>query len=373
MSFAATARPGVEAMVSGDLMHKEDPIASRIMRKREQEMVRRSQILNPRRRNMGVEHAVLDRQVAEKKAYKEAQAAEEAEHVRTQTLQRNVLQSMEEKKHELMRERHKAAIEYSMTHLNKGARREYALSDHKTCMEEPDPGPNLENVGMIAMLNFVGQDDTRERKKAEQQMINGWLQEQMREKEDRRAVLLREKEQHHEDTLLANAARAACEATEREEARQEKCEEAEENLRIAGVHRARRQSQKDREAKDRQLHAEAIRNDDRMTEAHDYKISETGKLLDFKRMSQGEQQEHYDGRALQILEKQAQKQADAEEEARYADGIHKGMHVLHALEQEKQRQMRERAKQQVAFNQTLAAAKRASDLQEKRVYKSFEM
>lgn len=372
VAVAATARPGVEKEVPLGRGLEDDSIAARIMAKRGQEMARRSQILDPRRRNKGTEHSVLDQQVAEKQAKKAALAAEEADHVQGQKMQAQILRAMEDHKHEAMKQRHKNAIAYSLTNLNKESRREYDLSDHKLRMQEPDPGANYENVGMVAMLNFKGDGDFRPKKKADQALMNEWLQEQIRDKEERKARERADLEEHHRDELLANTVRLACEQQEKEDARQEKCEEAEENRQLAAAMKAKRHSQRMREADERQKHADKVLADPRLNELHDYHINAAGGLIEYRRMTFEEEQDIYDVRARQVLEKQMQKQAEAEEEAQYAQGIATGVSILHHVEQEKQKTMKERERLRKMHNLGQAAAKRETDLQEKRTYKSYE-
>lgn len=377
MALAATAAPGVEVTVplhgGLNLPMDDQGLATRILKKRQEEMARRSRLLDPRNRR-GVDHSILGAQVAEKRAVQEAAAAEEAEAVRHQKLQREILTSVEEFKLNAARERHKALLEYSNTHLKKESRREYALSDPNALRNELPPGANGEPLGPSSMVVFKGSDEFQERRKqlAAVQAESILLQKQ--ENQDRREEERQLQEQHDRDLLMANSVLLSIEQQDKKEARQEKCEEAEENIQLAKVHKARRAERKKMEAEAEARHVDNTLNDDRLNETYDYRLGQDGRVAknDFKRMTVEEEQDVLDTRAQQILEKQFQKQTEIEEEEQYAHGVLMGVSVLGELEREKERQRKERLKKMVAHNQSLAAAKRESDLQERRQYRSYD-
>merc|ERR1719343_1163167 len=124
--------------IHADLEHISfDPaLTGKIMKKRQEEMRRRTKLLDPRKRQYGVEHTVLDAQVAENRALREGDAGEEAFHARTQAMVDEVLQTIEGAKLDAQREREKATKDFSLTNLKKEDRREYYLSDPNNLKNE---------------------------------------------------------------------------------------------------------------------------------------------------------------------------------------------------------------------------------------------
>lgn len=378
MALTATARPGVEATVPlhadlGHLGHDTD-LVNKITRKRQDELARRTKLLDPRTRQFGVDHAVLDSQVAEKRMAADAEASEEAYHAKHLHFQEDILQTVENMKQQAAREKQKAVVDFSLTHLSKEKRREYALSDPNALRNEVPPGVD-EPLGPSAMQNFQGEcPQFKEMKKNQQQQQREWLQQQMREKEHRKQAERDADRQYDNEVLTANTIRGMCEQTEIEERRQDKHDEVEENKQRAAMNFKLRQERAQRDANERYQYAEAVRTSDRMNEAHDYQVGLDGRLIrtEYKRMTVEEEQDVHNANARLVLDKHARKRQEAVEEAQHAHNINCGVAVLGALEAEQQRRQKEKQKQMVQHNQNLAAAKRDADIHAKRTYKSFD-
>jgi len=377
MSIAATARPGVEQTYAthadlGHLGHDRD-LADRIMRKRQEEMQRRTKLLDPRKRQFGTDHAELDAQLAAKRGSQEAEVAAEAAFAEGQLMQDHVLQTLEGIKQNAARERHKAVNDFSVTNLRKEDRREYDLSDPNALKKQVPVNPDDAQLGPSCFQRFSGQEppNLKAHKKALQQQQREFLLEQMREKEQRRQAELEEDRKYDQHTLMATQVRSYCEHVELEERRQDKRDEAEINRHLADGHAQRRQARAQREAEEKARHVHNVVNDDRMREAHDWKVGQTGKLVEYKRLSLDEEQEVYNEMARQMLEKQGRKQAEAAEDAEHARAQQTQVQVLQALEHERARQQKERLQRVVDHNKGLAASKHGLDDDERRKYRSF--
>lgn len=378
-TLGAKSLPAVTQADLGHLTHDPDYVA-KIMRKREEEALRRSKLLDPRTRTRGVNHAVLDSQMEEKRAAAEREANEEAQHARDVRLQEQVAQSLETMKAEMTRERHKAANDFSLTHLRKEHRREYDLSDPTVIKRErPTRTLNFEeddpNLGPSSMQRFIGEvPDFAQKQKEAKAATRQWLLEQMAEKQARQDAERRADEQYDREVLMANQVRAACEQAALDDAREDKIAEAMENRDRAEMTRQRREDRLQREAAEKAAHVEGIVTSDRMKETHDYKVGYTGKLLpgDYKRLTLEEEHDVYATNARLALEKQRKMKAEAEEEAEHARQVAMGVSVLGALEEERKRQSRERQQRMVDHNLTQASTKRELDVKERRTYRSFE-
>mmetsp|Transcript_45606 Transcript_45606/g.130121 ORF Transcript_45606/g.130121 Transcript_45606/m.130121 type:complete len:390 (+) Transcript_45606:79-1248(+) len=378
---AASARPGFEKSYAmhADLEHlaHDRDLTDKIVRKRQEEMQRRTKLLDPRKRTMGADHAALDAQIMEKRAAAEAEVLEEREHAQGQLMQDHVLQTLEGVKQAAMRERHKAAVDYSLANLTRERRREYELSDPSQLKKTgPIDIDDQERIGPSSFQRFQGEGavDQKGHKKKVQGQVRDALLQQMQEKQARERAEREADRQYDEQALTASHVRAFCEQSELRDRRQDKLEEAAENRQLAAQHADRRQARLDRDAAERARHVENVRGDERMREAVDYKANPfTGRVArDFKRLSPEDEQHAYNQRAQQVVDRQLARRQELAEEQEHADAVATQVGVLHALEGERERLQRERHMQVVQHNKSLATAKHMADDEERRKYRSWE-
>lgn len=365
--------------IHADLEHlTHDPaLVNKIMKKRQAELERRAKLFDPRKMKMGVEHSVLDAQMEEKRSIAGAQAAEDYYHDKHRLISDQVAQVCEGIKQEATRERQKAVVNYSLENLHKETRREYGLSDRNLWRTERAPrDPENEHLlGPSSCQIFEGENaNTKERKKAVHTAQRDWLLQQMADKQAYREQEAEGDRLYDEAMKTANEVRGICEQAAKDEARDEKIAEAEENRAMAAAHQSRRQAALNREAMKTQMHCSHMADSDLVTERHDYKLGFDGRLLktEYKRLTLEEEQDVHNVNARLVLEQQALKRAQAEEEAIHAHHTHTAAAVLGGIESEKERMRLERAKKMVAENQAMAASKRASGARERALYRSFE-
>uniref|UniRef100_A0A7S4QK71 Uncharacterized protein n=1 Tax=Alexandrium monilatum TaxID=311494 RepID=A0A7S4QK71_9DINO len=378
VSVAGTARPGFETTHSGHadlghLTHDRD-LTEKIMRKRQEEMQRRTKLLDPRKRQLGVDHQVLDAQLAEKRKGQVAEVEEEMQHAEAQLLQDEVLHHLEGVKQAAMRDRHKAANDFSLAHLQKEKRREYYLSDPDSLKKDRPIDVDDPNLGISCFQKFEGQADADPsvRKRMAQQQQREWLQKQIQEKHDREQAERNLDAQFDKEAIAACQVRSYCEHVEREERRQDKLEEAAHNRELAKIHGDRRQARAQREAEEKDRHVSHVMMN--TNEGKDYAIGSNGKLLktEYKRLSMEEEQDAYNTLAAQVLEKRERERREAEEESEHGRGIATGVAVLGALEKERERQIKVKIQRMVDHNKSLEVAKHMADHDDRRKYRSFE-
>jgi len=378
VSMAGTARPGFETAHSGhaDLTHlgHDRDLTDKIMRKRQEEMQRRTKLLDPRKRQFGVDHAVLDAQLMEKRKAEEGEVEEEMRHAEAQLLQDQVLHHLEGVKQNAMRERQKAANDFSIANLHKQNRREYCLSDPNSLKQDRPVDVDDPSLGPSCFQKFEGQADAdpRIRKRIQQQQQREWLQEQIRERQGREQAERDLDRRFDREAIAACQVRGYCEHVEREERRLDKVEEAAHNRELAQIHGERRQARAMREAQEKERHVDFVKTS--MSEAPDWKLGSNGKPLKdaFKGLGPEEQQDIYNTMACQVLDKRAQRQAELAEEAEHARATAVGVSVLGALEAERERQQKEKIKKMLDHNKALEAAKHRADDDERRKYRSWE-
>jgi hypothetical protein len=175
--------------------------------------------------------------------------------------------------------------------------------------------------------------------------------------------------------LLANEVRTLCDQAMQAERKEDKCAEAADNKAIAEQHRQRRQMKLDKNIMMNESHINFMRNDDRMSEKHDYLITANGKLVktEYRRLSHWERQDIHNCNATQILGKHAQRRAEQYEEYQQAALNMTAAQVLGAVEAEKKRMVLERRLKAEEENKILAANKAQNDIAERRKYLSFEL
>jgi len=380
----APALPSRSLAGSPDSIHADlqylshDPkLVDKIMKKRQEEMQRRTRIQDTRRFRHGVPHDVLDAQIAQKKAAADAIKAEDEYHDRYRIISDQVAQVCESIRHEATRERQKAVTTYSLDNLRREQRREYSLSDPNLIKTERPArdGDNDPRLGPSSIQYFEGEDFlAQQRKKEAVVSTREWLMHQMAQK---KAYQDREKEGdrlYDEAMMTANEVRGLCEKATIEEQIVEKRAEAEENKRIAAEHHARRQQNKQKDAQRALDHVNEQMSSDRMMELADYKLGVDGRLMkaEYKRLSMEEEQGVYDVNARLMLEKQARMRAEKSGgSAALEQNVASDM-VLNTIESAKAMAERNRRIEVEKFNKTLAQQKRDFDTLERKAYKSYD-
>jgi len=368
-SFSASSSGPVHA----DLEHlSHDPnLAMKIMKKRQEEMARRAKLQDPRRRMLGVDHSVLDEQVAEKRFAREKEAMEEAHHAKNGCMVDEILQTIEGAKQDMQRARQKETMEFNRQHLRKEDRREFELSD-PTAMKREEPIPDYSKMGPCSMQVFEGHHVPDKSDLAAQ--TAAWLNKQKQEKCDREEDERQRDLFFDQQQIMSSHIRKYIDQTEEEEAKQEKIAEAQANLALAEQHRARREDKAEKERQAKAAHVEHITNDEMLSEKHDWKLGSHGKLIrtEYRRLTVEEEQDVHNTNMRLLLEKKAKTQFEEEDEAIQVQNIQNCIGVLGALEGERDRIQREKRLELVAHNNALAQAKRARDVEERRAYKSFD-
>lgn len=340
------------------------------MQKRQEEMTRRAKLLDPRRRMYGVDHAVLDEQVASKREAIETEAAEDAFYAKSGMMVDEVLQTIEMAKQDDKRERQKATMEFNRIYGRKEDRREFELSDPMALKRE-EPIPDYSKMGPCSMQVFQGHHVPDKRDLTAQ--TAEWLGQQVQEKKDREDAEKQRDLYYDAQQVAGSHIRKYIDQQEEEEKRLDKVAEATANLAIADQHRKRREAKVAKEKQAQQDHVSYVQNHDMLTEANDWQLGSHGKLLrtEYKRLSQDEEQDVYNTNARLLLEKNAKKQFEKDDAAAELNGIMSCVQVLGAVEGEAARLRRERQVALVAENAALAEAKRARDEEARVAAKTF--
>lgn len=369
--------------VPADLAHlTHDPdLIAKITRKRQAELERRAKLFDPRTRQHGVEHSVLDAQVTEKRAQKDHADAAESFHSSTALFQDQVLQACEDAKQRLARERQKAVVDYSLTNLRKEHRREWSLSDPTSLKNELPArvGFNDPRLGISSVQQFEGEkfegEQFAEIKKNRQAATKEWLQAQMAEKKERHEAERQLDAQYDQAVMTANEVRAICENSLLDEMRADKVQEAQDNLVLAQAHASRRQAQKDRDNHEAIKHADGVMQSDRMKETHDYLRGVDGRVMkgEYKRMSLEEESNVINTNKYIVLEKKFRQQQEKEAEMEEARKTNVAIGVLGGVEEHKNRYLMNKRMQMVEENKAMAEAKRQMDQIERHKYKSFDL
>lgn len=381
LHLAKSCRVGVETQVPidcdlGHLGHDQQ-LASKILKKRRDEMARRTRLLDPRQRVGGVPHEVIRTQMAVKQNALDAEKAEDAFYAQSAALQDQILQAVESMKATRARERQMDVVDYSLANLRKEQRREYELSDPDAIKRYvlPDPDDPANPLGPSSMLKFSSESQqTAEKKKQGREELKAWLAAQVQEKEDRLAYEKDLDRIHDERAMLSAHVRAVCEDTEMQEQQDAKCEEAAENVRLAQLALEQRKAKKEADDVWKQRHIDTVMSSERMNESCDSKVGVTGRLLkaEYKRLSLEQEQDVYNSNARQLVSKFGMKQSQKEEDAAEASRINCSVAVLTALEEERVRQQQERRMRIIEENKKLAAAKREADKEERKEYFKYD-
>lgn len=362
--------------VSADLDHlaHDRELTRKIMKKRQEELARRAKLQDPRRRQFGVNHAVLDQQVAERKAALQVEKDEDQSYVQHLISQEKVLQTIEGIKNEVQRQRQKETIEYSLENHHKGTRREFTLNDSKAYTSAYLTHPE-DQLGPCSMSRFQGERQDPQVLRQKRRDVGSWLKVQMQEKLDREQSA-KDFDQFY-DGKLVEASRVCghCEQAALEQTREVKLAEAQSNIDLANARCNRETREKQRQDKERLQHMNTIKNGGFVgSEDVDYKVGCTGKLMkgEYRRITVEQEANVYNSNAILVREKFKQEKLELEEKAAEHKLKMDGVTVLGAIEKENTRQQKARAMQAVAENQRLAEEKRRNDKKERRAYLSFD-
>lgn len=383
--FEATAVPRSTAgspmpEVHADLRYlgSSDPaLVDKIMKKRADELNRRTKLQNTRSFRTGVPHDVLDEQVAMKKLAAQKIKDEDDYHDRYRLISDQVAQVCETIRSEATRERQKAVMAYSMDNCRKETRREFHLSDPNLIKSErptreSDDDPRL---GPSSVQVFEGEDfKTKQRKEEIGASMREWLAYQKEEKQQT-ADLEKEMDRQYDEAMnTANEMRGLCEKASIEEQLQEKREEAAANVELRKIHAARKMANKAKDGASASAHVQQEMQSDRMMELTDYKLGVDGRLMkaEYKRLSVEEEQGVYDTNARLVLEKQARMRAEKSGEYLEANGNYAADMVLNTLENAKSNDERARRKQIDEFNRAQIQQQKEFKIRERNAYMSHE-
>jgi len=369
MTMAALSQsrpiPSVERPTDLEHLSHDQRLTAIITKKRQEELHRRSKLFDPRTRQFGCDHQLLDAQLAAKRELADKAFAEEAFHARNALMADQVAEVFEIEKEKQKRARQKACVEYSAEHLSKEKRREYHLSDPM----------QLKKQSPLEVHPPLAKDDVthqREKKKYEQEFLRGWLQQQMQEKKDREDAEKAEDALWARDALAANEIRTVVEQDELQEQRDAKYKEAEDNKALADVHRNRKIRQRMKEAQDTMKHADVLTGN--AFDSSDIQRGLDGRMLPtgFKRFGPEEEQDMYNTNLGLVYHRQLRAHEDHMVENEWARHAHTAAKVLDAIEVEKNKQATSRQKQLVEENKRLAQEKQLRDAEDRRKLKIFE-
>ncbi|CAK0875362.1 unnamed protein product [Prorocentrum cordatum] len=354
-------------------------MVAKIMRKRQDEMARRSHLLNPRyAKTHGADLKAVTSQINEKQIVAAAAAEAEADDAKLQQAQEQVLNAIEEAKSRYRRDKQVETVQYSLQNLSKESRREYDLSDPNRLKNARLPkdgiGSDGRELGAAAMTNFQGDLDVKEIQKKQRAMQKEWLAQQVQEKQMRAEAEREAEKQDANEILTSTMLRETIEAVEAQEAQQDRMELLEANKQLAAEKQARKDAKREKEA---MIHTRIVdkgATDERLNEVHDYKLNTKGRLIrdEYKRLTYEQEQAIHDANAQIVLEKQAARKkelAAARENDEEVMGACALMDQLQGLAQE---QAKERRLRMVAENQAIANMKSQKDAEEKAAYAIWE-
>lgn len=361
----------------GHLSHEPD-LMSKIMLKRRAELDRRAKLFDPRTRQLGVPHAVLRDQIREKKMCADAEASEEAFHARNMLMQDHIANAIDHEKEQRRRGFEKEARDYSLLHLTMNKRKEFPISDPNLLKKELPAriSDDDDRLGVSSLQIFTGEDIHHEQKqKAKKQLQKDWLLEQMMTNEKTR-LAQREEDRRYENALLgANEVRTVCEQYINESQLQQRLDVAAHNLRTSETKAAQRKYDAQQEHEAILQHVENVRSSDRMRESLDHQRGIDSRLLrqEYKRLTVEQEAGVYEANAQILLDKDRRMNAERAEDARHAYNTFVATHVLHTIEEENGRQRANMYKEMVKENKIKAEMKRVKDLQDRKVYRSFDV
>jgi hypothetical protein len=380
--LAATAVPNVSLPVNQSIVPDitgDQAMVAKIMRKRQEEMARRSHLLNPRYAKMhGADLKAVSGQINEKQIIAAAAAEAEADDAKLQQAQEQVLNSIEEAKSRFRREKQVQTVQYSLQNLNKESRREYDLSDpnrvRNGLLPKDGIGSDGRELGMASMTSFQGDLDVKEIYKQQRAMQKEWLAQQVQEKQLRAEAEREAEKQDAQEILHSTMLRETIEAVEAQEAKQDRMELAQSNQQLAAEKQARKEAKMQKEA---MIHTRVVDKgltDDRLNEVHDYKLNSKGKLVrdEYKRLTYEQEQEVHDANAQIVLEKKAAKRMEMTATRENDEEVMNACALMDQLQGLAQEQAKERRMKMVAENQENAIKKGQRDAEEKAQHAIWE-
>lgn len=164
---------------------EEEKLAQKVMAKRRVEMERRARIFDCKRRTIGVDKDVLDRQVMENRLKKEEEAAQNRADDGSMARADRQLKLMEVEKQKLQRQMEVHCKNYSLNHLSFDRRREHDLNDPLAVRKGVPArlGDDDPRCGPASMQQFNGEDLMKaERLKQQQAATINFIEQQRFEK-----------------------------------------------------------------------------------------------------------------------------------------------------------------------------------------------
>lgn len=175
----------IKNAVAKPRLTEEEKLAQKVMAKRRVEMERRARIFDCKRRTIGVDKEVLDRQVMENRLRKEEEAAQNRADDGSMARADRQLKLMEVEKQKLQRQMEIHCKNYSLNHLSFDTRREYDLNNpHAVRRGVPARlGDDDPRCGPASMQQFNGEDLMKaERMKQQQAATINFIEQQRFEK-----------------------------------------------------------------------------------------------------------------------------------------------------------------------------------------------
>lgn len=360
--------------LDADLAHLSyDPdLAAKIMRRRQRERDRSSNLLTPRIRQAGLDISALDAQVRAKRAAAEAQRGQDEQYQLAMMLKGKIVGTAESLLHAEATAKQKECVEFSLASLKKEQRREFHLSDPRALRKELPPFADGSPPSISSMQKFEGEDPASPDKMREKRQAQAsWLLAQMAEKKLRDQA---EKDMDRRDDaalIEANNLRHACEAAEMQEMRQDLLDTARENQQMASARSAKNQAVREKETASTLEHIKNESEHNLMRERHDYSIGLNGKKRDYKRSSEEEEKRAWDFNRALVQSKIDQRRAQSNADEGYrkvglaVDAIGKTAEEEYWKGKVRQRQKLDDANKALALEQKEQAA------QEKEIYKCF--
>lgn len=158
---------------------------SAIEKKRRLAEERAARLKDPKQRALGIDRAALDEQTREKEERKRQEAERNAFYDRQALLMDKHACSLQQEVDRLRVQREKEQIEFRSTFQKREAGRDFDLNDPKRITADIPARVHDEDVrnGPSSLQRFEGEDlDAANRRRAQQQQLKDWAQQQMDEK-----------------------------------------------------------------------------------------------------------------------------------------------------------------------------------------------
>merc|ERR1719387_65121 len=307
---------------------------------------------------------MLDYQVAEKAANRQAEAADDAVYAQMALFQDQAMVAVEAARQVEDRQKEFETKDFSSKHLRRDMRREYALSDPMALQKDVPArvGNNDPRCGPASVQQFEGEllEKTGADKRAYMNQQKQWLLQQMAENEAAKNAERDADQQYDELVRTGTEVRGLLEAHAQQVARDNKMAEAEYNRQLAIEMKSRKWNAVQREADQVQAHVDNMRQSTRLSESVDAPFGLDGRVLrdEYKRISREAEQEVYNDNARLIYEKRQQRMAEKQEAAEEAEQLATTTAVLGAVEMERMKLEVERRRQLDAENSVIAQAQR---------------